>query len=228
MGGDPVGRRALRKARTRAEVRATAQRLFAERGFDVVTIADVATAADVAVQTVFNHFDSKEALFFDGHTSWVDGPARAVRERAPGTSPLTALRTFFEKDVTAYLTQLGAAEERRHLETLSRSTTLVMRERELMVQSGYQLTEVLLDALQPAEGTDPALVRMVGALTSGLFLAAVRVLVMEHRAAILAGSSALERATAMRQAVAVTFATVEQGVRSLAEQLGVSPDGPLA
>ena len=55
--------------------------MFAERGFEAVTIADVARGADVAVQTVFNHFATKEELFFDGRADWVDGAA-ARRPRA--------------------------------------------------------------------------------------------------------------------------------------------------
>src|SRR4051812_49739683 len=78
------GRRELRKAQTRAEVRAAAQRLFAERGFDAVTIADVAASADVAVQTVFNQVESEEALFFDGRTPCVEGIAAAALDRSPG------------------------------------------------------------------------------------------------------------------------------------------------
>src|SRR3712207_1934045 len=93
------GRRERRKAQTRAEVREIAQRLFGERGFDAVTIADVANAADVAVQTVFNHFSTKEALFFAGRTPWVTGVATAVTQRPPGTDPVTALRTFLEADL---------------------------------------------------------------------------------------------------------------------------------
>jgi len=52
-------RRARKKALTRTEIRDAAHLLFAERGFDAVTIADVAERADVAVQTVFNHFATK-------------------------------------------------------------------------------------------------------------------------------------------------------------------------
>src|SRR5215218_3583552 len=85
-----MDRRARKKARTRTLIRETAQRLFAERGFEGVTIADIAAAADVAVQTVFNHFPTKEDLFFDGHTPWVEGAAEAVRSRPPGTAPLDA------------------------------------------------------------------------------------------------------------------------------------------
>src|SRR6201747_922063 len=87
-------RRAQKKAQTRDAIRTAAQSLFAEQGFDVVTIADVARAADVAVQTVFNHFATKEELFFDGRTPWVEGPAMAVRSRAAHVAPLTALRTY--------------------------------------------------------------------------------------------------------------------------------------
>jgi DNA-binding transcriptional regulator YbjK len=84
-----AGRRAQKKALTRQQIRAVAQRMFAERGFDTVTIADVSREADVAVQTIFNHFATKEELFFDGHTPWVDGSADAVRTRAAGVPALS-------------------------------------------------------------------------------------------------------------------------------------------
>ena len=90
--GDLMDRRARKKAQTRELIRTVAQRLFAERGFDAVTIADIAREADVAVQTVFNHFATKEELFFDGRTPWVDGAGRRGPRRAPRVAPLTALR----------------------------------------------------------------------------------------------------------------------------------------
>jgi hypothetical protein len=96
--------REARKARTRSDLRRAAQNLFAERGFDTVTVADVSAAAGMSVQTIFNHFASKEELFFDGRTAWVDGPPRrsrsasgsntaqrvagASRRGSPGTSAL--------------------------------------------------------------------------------------------------------------------------------------------
>ena len=81
---DLTDRRARKKAQTRALIRDTARRLFAERGFEAVTTADVAAAADVAVQTVFNHFSSKEELFFDGRTPWSRG-RRTPCDPAPRT-----------------------------------------------------------------------------------------------------------------------------------------------
>src|SRR3954462_11861579 len=136
------GRRELRKARTRAEVRATAQRPFAERGFDAVTIADVAAAADVAVQTVFNHFETKEALFFDGRTPWVESAAAAVTEREPGTDPVAALHRFLTADVAALLALESRPDNRSYLEALHRSPSLQARERTLVEQAGERIAAV--------------------------------------------------------------------------------------
>jgi AcrR family transcriptional regulator len=85
-----TGRRERKKLQTRQSISDVATALFLERGFDAVTIAEVAGAADVAVQTVFNHFPTKEDLFFDD-VRWVDGPARAVREAA--AAPLADVLT---------------------------------------------------------------------------------------------------------------------------------------
>src|SRR3954464_1389378 len=74
----------------RAESRRTAQGLFAQHGFEAVTVAEVAAAADVAVQTVFNHFPTKEDLFFDD-VAWVEAPAPPVRHSdAPAGQALAA------------------------------------------------------------------------------------------------------------------------------------------
>ena len=82
--GDLQDRRARKKAQTREQIQRVAQGLFAERGFEAVTIADIASGADVAVQTVFNHFSSKEELFFDGRTPWSRG-RRTPCDPAPRT-----------------------------------------------------------------------------------------------------------------------------------------------
>src|SRR3954463_5336362 len=86
-------RRARKKAQTRELIRDVAQSLFDERGFESVTIAEIARDADVAVQTVFNHFATKEELFFDGRVPWLEGPAAAVAGRGQ-VPPLTALRVY--------------------------------------------------------------------------------------------------------------------------------------
>ena len=83
---NPPDRRAAQKARTRATIKDVAHEMFAAQGFEATTIVEIAAAAGVSVQTVFNHFASKEELFFADRAEWVEAPANAVRTRAPGVA----------------------------------------------------------------------------------------------------------------------------------------------
>src|SRR5438046_6785295 len=68
-----------------------AMRLFATRGFDHVTVAEVAAAADVSDKTVYNYFPSKEDLFFDEVPARQAALVAAIRNRRPGESISGAL-----------------------------------------------------------------------------------------------------------------------------------------
>jgi AcrR family transcriptional regulator len=217
-------RRELRKAQTRAEVRAAAQRLFAERGFDAVTIADVAAAADVAVQTVFNHFESKEALFFDGRTPWVEGIAASVAQRPAGHGPLAAVRAYLDADLTDLLQLEARSDNRSYVEALDRSPGLRAGERGLVEQAWERLAEALLATV--ADGvcevaepdSDPTTAEVLSRLASALLLTTGRVLVLEHRRLLLEGASeaSLE---AVRQLTTAALSMVQVGVQDLARQL---------
>jgi AcrR family transcriptional regulator len=87
-----AGLREWKKARTRLAISDVATRLFVERGFEEVTVADIAAAAEVSVKTIFNYFSSKEELFFDRADEVIGAIADAVIDRAPGTTVLGALR----------------------------------------------------------------------------------------------------------------------------------------
>jgi AcrR family transcriptional regulator len=87
-----AGLREWKKARTRLAIADVATRLFVERGFEEVTVADIAAAAEVSVKTIFNYFSSKEELFFDRADEVIGAIADAVIDRAPGTTVLGALR----------------------------------------------------------------------------------------------------------------------------------------
>jgi AcrR family transcriptional regulator len=87
-----VSLRESNKARTRLAISDIATRLFVERGFEHVTVAEIAEAAHVSVKTVFNYFASKEELFFDRADDVRDALLDAVRERPAGASVLEALR----------------------------------------------------------------------------------------------------------------------------------------
>ncbi|MFJ8820251.1 TetR/AcrR family transcriptional regulator [Streptomyces sp. NPDC102467] len=84
--------RERKKAQTRQRIADTATVLFKERGFDAVTVADVARAAEVSTMTVFNHFSRKEDLLLDRIPEAVLLVTQAVEGRAADESPLAALR----------------------------------------------------------------------------------------------------------------------------------------
>jgi len=88
------GLRARKKRAAREAIAATARRLFAERGFDAVTVAEVAAAADVSEKTVFNHFPTKEDLAFAGREEGIAQFVTAIAERAPGSSVLDVFRAM--------------------------------------------------------------------------------------------------------------------------------------
>ncbi|WP_369140423.1 TetR/AcrR family transcriptional regulator [Modestobacter versicolor] len=218
------GRRELRKAQTRAEVRQTAQRLFAERGFGAVTIADVAAAAEVAVQTVFNHFETKEALFFDGRTPWVEGAAAAVSRRTAGSDPVAALRGYMESALTSVLLREHEPENRSYVEDLARSTSLQSRERMLVEQAGERVAVELGAAIAAgdwpaARAADHATARVLSRMVADLFLVAGRVLVLENRRVVLSPEPDDARRTSVQETTAATLAELERGVRGLAARL---------
>lgn len=90
-----TGLRENKKLRTRRQLAATALELFLERGFDAVSVADVAAAAEVSKPTLFRYFPSKEDLVLDRFADHQDEAARIVRDRVPGRSPVGAVHDHF-------------------------------------------------------------------------------------------------------------------------------------
>ncbi|MET8586337.1 TetR family transcriptional regulator [Streptomyces collinus] len=90
-----TGLRERKKARTHAAISEAAIALFLEHGFDQVSVAQVAEAAEVSKRTVFAYFPAKEDLVMHRFADHEDEPARVVRARPPGTRPLDVLRDHF-------------------------------------------------------------------------------------------------------------------------------------
>src|SRR5437764_11098403 len=88
------GLRERKKQQMREHIAETARRLFAERGFDQVTVAEIARAADVSDQTVFNYFPTKEDLVYWRLGAFEEGLLETIRNRAPGESAVAAFRRF--------------------------------------------------------------------------------------------------------------------------------------
>src|SRR5580698_5784542 len=96
-----TGLRELKKARTRRLIADTAARLFAERGYEHVAVADVARAAEVAEQTVYNYFPSKEQLVTDREEQVQDRLCDLIRSRPAAVTPAAAIRDFVLESVDA-------------------------------------------------------------------------------------------------------------------------------
>jgi len=93
-GSRPEGLRERKKRAAREAIAAAARRLFAERGFDTVTVAEIAAAADVSEKTVFNHFATKEDLAFAGREEGLKRLVADITERPPGASVLDVFRAL--------------------------------------------------------------------------------------------------------------------------------------
>ncbi len=87
-----VGLRERKKQQTRRLIADAAAALFAERGYERVSVVDVAGTADVSEQTVYNYFPSKERLVLDREQELLDRLPRLIRTRPPGMTPAAALR----------------------------------------------------------------------------------------------------------------------------------------
>lgn len=90
-----MGRRERKNAQTRTALADTARQLFLEKGYDQVSVKEIADAVDISVPTVFKHVpDGKEALMFDDGVERREGLLSALRDRPAGQSVLAALRAF--------------------------------------------------------------------------------------------------------------------------------------
>ena len=121
--------------RTRERIREVANRMFMERGFDAVTVSEIAREAGVSSVTVFNHFPTKEALFLDRVDDAVEFLHAAVRDRAADTAVIDSLRSG-----TLLLVEerhpLSGVDERSipFFRTVAESPALVARAREIAAE----------------------------------------------------------------------------------------------
>jgi AcrR family transcriptional regulator len=112
------GRRERKKAATRDALHAAALKLFLQRGFESVTVREIADAVDVSTTTLMKYFPTKEALVFDREDELEDELVRAVVGRRKGMTPLRALRLYAQKRFV----QLSSKEARGFFNKLVLST----------------------------------------------------------------------------------------------------------
>jgi AcrR family transcriptional regulator len=111
----PQGLRERKKQRTREQIIGAAMGLFAERGYHATTIADIATAADVAPRTFFSYFPSKEAVVFYNVERDLDALASTLRDRPSGETTFDALRRWIDAMYDQWMAEGDEALLRKRL-----------------------------------------------------------------------------------------------------------------
>ena len=194
------GLRERRKQETRQAISDIATQMFTDRGFDTVTIAEVAEAAGVAKMTVTNYFPHKEDLVFDRAEAVERHLADVIAARAPGESMLAAIRRDYAEAVARADVTIGLSSPAFARMILS-SPALIGRVREMLDQR----EQALGDAIAAETGTDGPQQRLVAALLSSVH----RVLSAEASRRSLAGQSREEICAVLAEAAARAFDLLE-------------------
>jgi AcrR family transcriptional regulator len=138
-----LGLRERKKQQTRQVIYEAARRLFAERGFDRVAVAEVAREANVSEVTVFNYFPTKEDLFYAGMQFFEEELLEAVRRRKPGESALRAFRRKLLDSVEGLRSKERFVAIKKATETFAASPSLAARERQIVDRYTRELAELL-------------------------------------------------------------------------------------
>jgi AcrR family transcriptional regulator len=163
----PQGLRERKKQRTREQIVEAAMALFAERGYHATTIADIATAANVAPRTFFTYFPSKEAVVFHNLDRDLESLASALRHRLPGETAFDALRRWIDAMFEQWTAEEDEALLRKRL--CREDDGLANFEGGIMARIHELLLEAVADDLgEPRDTLRPRLVTAaaIAALTS--------------------------------------------------------------
>lgn len=158
------GLRERKKQATRRHIADVATALFAARGFDNVTVAEVAEAASVSKMTVFNYFPRKEDLFLDRHADRIAALEQVVRERPDGVSVVAAMRRHHHELLASRHPLSGAIEGVVGFwQVLRSSPALVQR----MHEQGREIEDALA-AVLAEEDADKTRARLVASLLAAV------------------------------------------------------------
>lgn len=199
----PPDRRSRKRLATREVISDAATRLFMERGFDRVTVDEIAAAADVGRMTVFNHFPRKEDMFFDRDEEGRELLREALRQRDPGVTPIEALRLLAHRMTTedSPLVEFSPLSQ-RFIETIEGSETLKARSRAIRDELAHVVTVALSECVGREPGDADA------HLAADLFLATWTVgFLQAHRV--------FRRTHDTEEAKATFLGTIDKGVVGL-------------
>jgi AcrR family transcriptional regulator len=134
-----VGLRETKKLATRQQIAGVAMRLFVMRGFDHVTVAEIAGEASVSEKTVFNYFPTKEDLFFDEVPDRLRALADGMRNRPVEETVLHAMRRMQLAEVP----RITSPHFAHFARVLEESAALLAREVDVMARFVQVLAELL-------------------------------------------------------------------------------------
>jgi AcrR family transcriptional regulator len=182
------GLRERKKARTRQAISESAIALFLERGYDTVSVAQIAAAAEVSKRTLFAYFPSKDDLVLHRFADHEDEPARVVRQRGPGESPLDALHRHLrsrldERDPITGLCDIPQVVAFYRL--IIDTPALAGAQVRYQSRGEDALTSALLETTEPAPDAE-----LTARLTAVQVLAVLRTLADRNQRRISAGSRA--------------------------------------
>ncbi len=205
-------RQTRKRLATRQNISDVATRLFIERGFDAVTVDQIAAAADVSRMTVFNHFSRKEDLFFDLDEESREEMLAALQRRDPATTPVEALRLFAHWAVAnqrPYVRFFEAGSD-RFMAAIQASEALKARARAIR----SELTDILTLAL--AISVDRPLPDPVASLAASL-------LVATWTAALLETHRAFQQHQDLERANTAFLSLIDRGARGVQSTLEGTP-----
>ena len=151
-----LGLRERKKERTRQLLADTARRLFSERGFEQVSVTEIARAAEVSQATVFNYFPNKEDLVYNRLETFEEQLLSAVRERARGETVIAAFKNFIlePRGLIATSDEAKATELLALTRMITASPALLAREQQILARYTDALTKLIADETG-ASASDP-------------------------------------------------------------------------
>jgi AcrR family transcriptional regulator len=210
-----MGLRELKKGQTRQLIADTAWRLIADRGFDRVTVAEVAREAQVAEATVFNYFPTKQDLFFDRLDAFGTRLVEAIRTRVAGQTVLAAFRDHL-LDQGGLLAQIEAGD-RQALErartvnrVIAESPALQAREQQAITRCADALAALLAEETNAADGD------LSPQVAANALMGVHRALIDYVRRRILAEDAPTRLATDVREHYGSGIALLEHGLGNYA------------
>lgn len=205
------GLRERKKQATRRMIADVATGLFVTRGFDAVTVAEIAEAAGVSKMTVFNYFPRKEDLYLDRHLDRLRELEAVVRDRPAGEPVSTAMRRYHHELLAAGHPLSGAiAGVHGFWSVLQSSPALMAR----MVEQEHEIGDMLAGVLAEETGDE-----FSARLVANLLTATITTIFRTPVGRIVAGDDVEQ---VRRDQVAVidhAFDVLEQGIGPRREQL---------